>query len=65
MAESTVRKDKRDKTVVLIEFKAFEGWRAELWVRPYRGYMLAATRWTSKTWARRDAVRVFGRKAEP
>ena len=35
-------------------------YRAELWHRPYRGWMVAATRWVSKqTWARRDGRRVF------
>ncbi len=52
----------KQKYVVLIE--ADNGrFRAELWWRPYCGWMLASTRWVStKTWAVRDGKRVFGRK---
>ena len=36
-------------------------YRAELWVRPYEGWMVAATRYVStRSWATRDGARVFG-----
>jgi hypothetical protein len=36
-------------------------YRAELWVRPYSGWMMACTRTVStKTWATRDGKRIFG-----
>lgn len=35
-------------------------YRAELWVRPFDGWMLAATMWRkTRGWANRDGVRVF------
>lgn len=35
-------------------------YRAELWVWPFRGWMVAATMWRSRRgWAMRDAQRVF------
>ena len=52
----------KQEMVVLIEpdpSKDGVGWRAELWVRPYVGWMVACTRWTTKSWAVRDARRIF------
>lgn len=35
-------------------------YRAELWVRPFNGRMLASTMWRkTRGWATRDGVRVF------
>lgn len=48
------------KLVAVVHFVAIDGWRCELWERPYRGQMVACTRWVqTRRQARADGKRFF------
>lgn len=37
----------------------YRRYRAELWLSPWNGTLIASTRWTTKAWAARDGQRLF------
>lgn len=37
----------------------YRKYRAELWLSPFNGTLIASTRWTTKAWAGRDGERIF------